>query len=104
MHSKLRRVSWGLLGCACDHRGMTVRSWHFLAIAAGLVVAFIGFYLFFVHGYMGQLLDEQARVGAQFAAASRFADALDAVPLVSAGVVVLAVVVVVVGASVVSFA
>lgn len=72
---------------------MTVRSWHFLAIAAGLVVAFIGFYLFFVHGYMGQLLDEQARVGAQFAAASRFADALDAVPLVSAGVVVLAVVI-----------
>ena len=72
---------------------MTVRSWHFLAIAAGLVVAFIGFYLFFVHGYMGQLLDEQARVGAQFGAASRFADVLDAVPLVSAGVVVLAVVI-----------
>ncbi|WP_336631620.1 MULTISPECIES: phosphatase PAP2 family protein [unclassified Microbacterium] len=70
---------------------MTVRSWHFLAIAAGLVVAFVGSYLFFVHGYMGQLLDEQARIGAQSSGVTRFADALDLVPLVSAGVVLVAV-------------
>ncbi|WP_454118348.1 phosphatase PAP2 family protein [Microbacterium lacticum] len=68
------------------------RAWHFLATAAALVVLLAASYLFFVHGYMGQLIDEQARSGAELGrAGDAAARLLDAVPLLSAGMVVLAV-------------
>lgn len=68
------------------------RAWHFLATAAALVVLLAASYLFFVHGYMGQLIDEQARSGASSAGwAMPRRMLLDAVPLLSAGMVVLAV-------------
>ena len=70
------------------------RAWHFVATAAVLAALFAAAYLFFVHGYMGQLIDEQARVGAQVATGeSVVTRVLDAVPLLSAGAVVLAVVI-----------
>ena len=70
------------------------RAWHFLATAAALVVLLAASYLFFVQGYMGQLIDEQARSGAELGSASGAASALlDAVPLLSAGMVVVAVVI-----------
>lgn len=72
----------------------TPRAWHFLAAAAALVVALAASYLFFVHGYVGQLIDEQARSTAGFGGAAESASALlDAVPLLSAGIVVVATVV-----------
>ena len=72
----------------------TPRAWHFLAAAAALVVALAASYLFFVHGYVGQLIDEQARSTAGFGSAAESALALlDAVPLLSAGIVVVATVV-----------
>ncbi len=52
-----------------------------------------GAYLFFVHGYMGQLLDEQARNGARFGSASAMERVLDAVPVASAALVLVAVVI-----------
>lgn len=94
IHRSDARVSKGAFGAVCDHRQMTAapRAWHFLAIAAGLAVVFVGAYLYFVHGYIGQLLDEQARHGAQLDSGAMAArSVLDAVPLASAGVVVLAV-------------
>lgn len=96
IHRSGARVSKEALGAVCDHRLMTAapRVWPFLAIAAGLAVVFAGAYLFFVHGYIGQLLDEQARHGAQLDEGARMVGALlDAVPLISAGIVLLAVVV-----------
>ncbi len=72
----------------------TPRTWQFLATAAALVVLLAASYLFFVQGYMGQLIDEQARSGAELGSASGAASALlDAVPLLSAGMVVVAVVI-----------
>lgn len=72
----------------------TPRAWHFLAAAAALVVLLAASYLFFVHGYMGQLIDEQARSGVGLGSAAEGASALlDAVPLLSAGIVVVATVV-----------
>ena len=70
---------------------MAPRAWPFVATAAALAVVFACAYVYFVHGYMGQLLDEQARNGAGF---GRFTEpgerVLEAVPLVSAGLAVLA--------------
>lgn len=71
----------------------TPRAWHFLATAAGLALLLAGAYLFFVHGYMGQLLDERARNGARFGAASVMERVLDAVPVTSAALVLVAVVI-----------
>lgn len=72
----------------------TPRTWQFLATAAALVVLLAASYLFFVQGYMGQLIDEQARSGAELGSASDAASALlDAVPLLSAGMIVVAVVI-----------
>lgn len=72
----------------------TPRAWHFLATAVGLAALLAMAYLFFVQGYMGQLIDEQARLGAQVGVgAGAVAAVLDAVPLTSAGIVVLAVVI-----------
>ncbi|MBN9178885.1 MAG: phosphatase PAP2 family protein [Microbacterium sp.] len=67
------------------------RAWHFVAAAAALAVVLAASYLFFVQGYMGQLIDEQARTGAQFALVAQASTLLDAVPLLSAGLVVVAV-------------
>jgi len=65
-----------------------------VATAVALAVLLAGSYLFFVQGYMGQLIDEQARSGAELGSASGAASALlDAVPLLSAGMVVVAVVI-----------
>lgn len=69
------------------------RAWHFVATAAVLAVLLAASYLFFVQGYMGQLIDEQARTGAQFAVVAQASTLLDAVPLLSAGVVLIAVVI-----------
>lgn len=69
------------------------RAWHFVATAAVLAVLLAASYLFFVQGYMGQLIDEQARTGAQFAVVAEASTLLDAVPLLSAGVVLIAVVI-----------
>ena len=68
------------------------RAWHFVATAVALAVLLAGSYLFFVQGYMGQLIDEQARTGAQFAVVAQASNLLDAVPLLSAGLVLIAVV------------
>ncbi|MFN8087204.1 MAG: hypothetical protein U0Q04_09690, partial [Microbacterium sp.] len=56
------------------------RAWHFVATAVALAVLLAGSYLFFVQGYMGQLIDEQARTGAQFAVVAQASNLLDAVP------------------------
>ena len=69
------------------------RAWHFVATAVALAVLLVGSYLFFVQGYMGQLIDEQARTGAQFAVVAQASNLLDAVPLLSAGLVLIAVVI-----------
>ena len=69
------------------------RAWHFVATAVALAVLLAGSYLFFVQGYMGQLIDEQARTGAQFAVVAQASNLLDAVPLLSAGLVLIAVVI-----------
>lgn len=69
------------------------RAWHFVATAAVLAVLLAASYLFFVQGYMGQLIDEQARTGAQFAVVAEASTLLDAVPLLSAGAVLIAVVI-----------
>ena len=69
------------------------RAWHFVATAAVLAVLLAASYLFFVQGYMGQLIDEQARTGAQFTVVAEASTLLDAVPLLSAGVVLIAVVI-----------
>ncbi len=83
------------LNRACDD--LTVRAvpraWHFVATAVALAVLLAGSYLFFVQGYMGQLIDEQARTGAQFAVVAQASNLLDAVPLLSAGLVLIAVVI-----------
>lgn len=73
---------------------MTVapRPWHLIATAIGLTVVFAATYVFFVHGYMGQLIDERARDGAALGSFGAPAAALlDAVPLLSVALVVLAV-------------
>lgn len=75
---------------------MTVRprAWPFLVSAAALVVLLVGTYLFFVRGYMGQILDERAKDGAHLDIASGLAlRLLDAVPLVCVGMALLAAVI-----------
>lgn len=70
------------------------RTWPFLLSAALLAIALAGTYVFFVRGYMGQILDERAKDGAHLGVASRPANVLlDAVPLVCLAVAVLAVVI-----------
>lgn len=67
------------------------RVWPFVATAAALAVVFVAAYVFFVHGYMGQLLDEQARDGAGLGRFTEPAErVLEAVPLTSAALAVLA--------------
>lgn len=69
--------------------------WPFLVSAAGLLVLLAGTYVFFVRGYMGQILDESAKNGVELGArASRAAlDYLHAVPLLCAGIALLAVII-----------
>ena len=71
------------------------RAWPFLVSAAGLLVLLAGTYAFFVRGYMGQILDESAKNGVELGArASRAAlDYLHAVPLLCAGIALLAVII-----------
>ncbi len=70
------------------------RTWPFLASAVLLAALLAGTYLFFVRGYMGQILDERAKDGAHLGGASSLAlSLLDAVPFVCLGGALLAVVV-----------
>jgi membrane-associated phospholipid phosphatase len=70
------------------------RTWPFLLSAALLAVALAGTYVFFVRGYMGQVVDERAKDGAHLGLASRPAQAfLDAVPLACLAAALLAVVI-----------
>ena len=70
------------------------RTWPFLVSAAGLLVLLVMTYLFFVRGYMGQILDESAKNGVQLGRFSGLAlGVLDAVPLLCVGVAVLAMII-----------
>lgn len=65
-----------------------VRAWPFLVAALALVVVLVGCYLFFVRSYLGQIVDERAKVGATGADAvlAPYADRfLDLLPLVCLG-------------------
>lgn len=71
------------------------RTWPFLVSAAGLLMVLAATYVFFVRGYMGQLLDESARSGVHLGArgSSAALALLDAVPLLGVGVMIVVVII-----------